>query len=62
MKVFPKLKALDGHRDGIPVIEGGTYLNDYGDSDLPDYGAKVDKLEWFDSDITLANPGKGLFQ
>ena len=34
-EIFTKLKALDGHRDGIPMIEFG--IIDIGDENMPDY-------------------------
>lgn len=34
-EIFPRLRALDGHREGIPVIDFS--LVDVGDGDMPDY-------------------------
>eukprot|EP00347_Sterkiella_histriomuscorum_P012651 403367751 len=59
-KVFegiPKLKALDGHRDGIPVIEQQN-LDDGGDQNV-EYKVTED---WFTPEIFLSNPGKNMFQ
>jgi len=41
-EIFPKLKALDGHRESIPMIEFST--SDLGDEKMPEYNSKE---EWF---------------
>jgi hypothetical protein len=56
-EIFTKLKALDGHREGIPVIEPGQI--DIADMDNIDYNCKE---EWYTSDIFLANPAKNMYQ
>lgn len=56
MEAMPKLKALDGYRNGCQVFEPGQI--DVGDGDRPDYNVNED---WYNSDIQLANPAKQMF-
>ena len=55
-ELIPKLKALDGHRDGIPVIETGNI--DTGNDENIEYKVTED---WFTPEIYQGNPGKGMF-
>jgi len=55
-EIIPKLKALDGHRDGIPVIEMGNI--DMGNDENIEYRVTED---WFTPEIYQGNPGKGMF-
>ena len=55
-EIFPRLKALDGYREGTSVLEPGDI--DVGGGDKVEY--QCDE-EWFNTDIYLANPGKTLF-
>ena len=49
MKIFPKLKSLDGQRGDI-LIEPGTYLNDF-DNDADNIDYKADKENWFNDEV-----------
>ena len=56
IEILPKLKALDGYREGAPVLEPGNI--DIQDAQGVEYKCKED---WFTPEIYLANPGKTLF-
>ena len=55
-EIFPKLRALDGHREGIPVIEQVNV--DMGGDENIDYNVNED---WYTPEIFLSNPGKNMF-
>lgn len=55
-EIIPKLKALDGHRDGIPVIEQPNI--DVGGNENVNYNVSE---EWYTPEIFLSNPGKNMF-
>lgn len=59
-KVFeamPKLKALDGFREGAPIMDPG--LIEEGDGDKPEYTCDE---EWYSPDIYLSTAGKDMFK
>lgn len=55
-EILPKLRALDGHREGVPVIEPVEI--DVGGSENVEYKCNED---WFTPEIFMSNPGKNLF-
>lgn len=53
--ILPQLKALDGYRKTVPVLDPGQ-IND--DVEKPEYSCDE---EWFNPDIYLTTIGKDMF-
>ena len=56
LEALPKLRALDGYREGAPIMDPGVIED--GDGDMPQYNCDE---EWYNPDIYLSTVGKEYF-